>query len=166
MYYILLNHERRLSSPTLTVRPLRLLPIIYTVDNTQLARILPDYYIFGHLFGSSRFFLLLHVLQGYGVPSSPPDARAESSVDFRLHIFDTTAPPTNPKQTPQPTEWHHRRWAPDEPTTMKVMKVIQGSPGGWTITDAHLSPDNERLVSPVVRLLCLSANTGSFIPPL
>jgi WD repeat-containing protein 23 len=94
------------------------------------------------------------------------DVRAESSVDFRLHIFDTTAPPTNPKQVPQPTEWHHERWAPDEPTTMKVIKVIQGSSGGWTITDAHLSPDNERLDSPVVRLLCLSANTESFIPPL
>lgn len=93
--------------------------------------------------------------------------RAESLVDFRLHIFDTTAPPTNPKQVPQPTEWHHQPWVPDEPTTMKVLKVIQGSPGGWTITDAHLSPDNERLLeSPVVRLPCLSANTGSFIPPL
>jgi len=29
---------------------------------------------------------------------------------------------------------------------MKVIKVIQGSPGGWTITDAHLSPDNERII--------------------
>ncbi|KAH9081527.1 WD40-repeat-containing domain protein [Lactarius deliciosus] len=69
--------------------------------------------------------------------------------DFRLHIFDTTAPPTNPRQTPQPTERHHRRlgWPPtDEPTTMKVIKIIQGSSGGWTITDAHLSPDNERII--------------------
>jgi WD repeat-containing protein 23 len=49
---------------------------------------------------------------------------------------------------------------------MKVIKVIQGAPGGWTITDAHLSPDNERLVSPVIRLLRLSPNAGSFIPPL
>ncbi|KAF8265761.1 WD40-repeat-containing domain protein [Lactarius quietus] len=67
-------------------------------------------------------------------------------VDFRMHVFDTTAPPTNPKQVPQPAEWNHRRWAPEEPTTMKVIKVIQGSPGGWTITDAHLSPDNERII--------------------
>lgn len=29
---------------------------------------------------------------------------------------------------------------------MKVIKVIQGISGGWTITDAHLSPDNERYV--------------------
>jgi hypothetical protein len=29
---------------------------------------------------------------------------------------------------------------------MKVIKVIQGVSGGWTITDAHLSPDNERCV--------------------
>ncbi|KAI0256995.1 hypothetical protein BJV78DRAFT_1159430 [Lactifluus subvellereus] len=29
---------------------------------------------------------------------------------------------------------------------MKVIKVIQGISGGWTITDAHLSPDNERII--------------------
>jgi len=29
---------------------------------------------------------------------------------------------------------------------MKVIKVIQGVSGGWTITDAHLSPDNERII--------------------
>jgi WD repeat-containing protein 23 len=49
---------------------------------------------------------------------------------------------------------------------MKVMKLIQGSPGGWTITDAYLSPDNERLVSLIIRPLYLPANVGSFIPPL
>jgi WD repeat-containing protein 23 len=107
------------------------------------------------------------MLQGYAVLSSPSDACAESSADFRMHIFDTTAPPsTIPKQVPRPAEWHRPRWEPEEPTTMKVIKVIQGSPGGWTITDSHLSPDNERLVSLIIRLLCLSANTGSFIPPL
>lgn len=67
--------------------------------------------------------------------------------DFRMHIFDTTAPPsTIPKQVPRPAEWHRPRWEPEEPTTMKVIKVIQGSPGGWTITDSHLSPDNERII--------------------
>jgi hypothetical protein len=45
-FYVPLSHERRVSSPTPTVRPLRLLPIIYTVDNTQLVRIRPDYYVF------------------------------------------------------------------------------------------------------------------------
>lgn len=29
-------------------------------------------------------------------------------------------------------------------TRMPVRKVIQGNPGRWTITDANLSPDNER----------------------
>ena len=108
------------------------------------------------------------MLQGYGVPSSRPDACAESSADFRMHIFDTTAPPsTNPKQVPRPAEWHRPRWVADEPTTMKVIKVIRGSPGGWTITDAHLSPDNERLVSFLMRTLHLPlVNAGSFIPQL
>lgn len=29
-------------------------------------------------------------------------------------------------------------------TRLPVRKVIQGRPGRWTITDANLSPDNER----------------------
>jgi len=29
---------------------------------------------------------------------------------------------------------------------MDVIKIIQGVSGGWTITDAHLSPDNERII--------------------
>jgi DDB1- and CUL4-associated factor 11 len=29
-------------------------------------------------------------------------------------------------------------------TRMPVRKVIQGHPGRWTITDANLSPDNQR----------------------
>ncbi|KAI0308327.1 WD40-repeat-containing domain protein [Multifurca ochricompacta] len=65
------------------------------------------------------------------------------SADFRLHIYDMTVPPTNPKQVPRPGERYSRRSALEEPTTMKVIKVIQGTSGGWTITDAHLSPDNE-----------------------
>jgi WD repeat-containing protein 23 len=29
-------------------------------------------------------------------------------------------------------------------TTMKVINTIDGHPGRWTITDSHLSPDNEK----------------------
>lgn len=65
-------------------------------------------------------------------------------VDFRLHIYDMTAPLADPRRALQrPAERLYRSSAPEEPTTMKVMKVIQGVPGSWTITDAHLSPDNE-----------------------
>ena len=49
---------------------------------------------------------------------------------------------------------------------MKVIKVIQGAPGGWTITDAHLSPDNERLVTCCTVFCAYHPNAGSFIPPL
>jgi len=39
---------------------------------------------------------------------------------------------------------------------MKLVQMIQGGHGGWTITDSHLSPDNQRLIyasiSPVVYL--------------
>ncbi|KAI0257008.1 WD40-repeat-containing domain protein [Lactifluus subvellereus] len=67
--------------------------------------------------------------------------------DFRLHIYDMTVPLMYPRQAKRrPAERHDRLSAPDEPTTMKVIKVIQGISGGWTITDAHLSPDNERII--------------------
>lgn len=65
-------------------------------------------------------------------------------IDFRLHIFDTTAPPVSRhpvrrRETSQASDAHIQ-------TNMKVMKTIQGHSGRWTITDANLSPDNERLV--------------------
>ncbi|KAF9444600.1 WD40 repeat-like protein [Macrolepiota fuliginosa MF-IS2] len=62
--------------------------------------------------------------------------------DFRLHIFDTSAPPQ--PMTPQRRYLTHS----DDSmrTTMKVSRTIQGRPGRWTITDANLSPDNERMI--------------------
>ncbi|KAF8481816.1 WD40-repeat-containing domain protein [Russula ochroleuca] len=68
------------------------------------------------------------------------------SRDFRLHIYDMTAPPSKPTQVLRPTERSSRRSEYDEPTTLNTIKVIQGVSGGWTITDAHLSPDNERII--------------------
>ncbi|XP_006454240.1 hypothetical protein AGABI2DRAFT_62131 [Agaricus bisporus var. bisporus H97] len=59
--------------------------------------------------------------------------------DFRLHIFDTSAPP-------QPIFPHRRFMGYGDDsmrTTMKVTRTIQGRAGRWTITDANLSPDNE-----------------------
>lgn len=63
-------------------------------------------------------------------------------LDFNLHIYDMTAAPTrrgNPILQPYDGDSGHQ-------TTMKVHKSIQGFPGGWTITDSHLSPNNDRLV--------------------
>jgi len=40
---------------------------------------------------------------------------------------------------------------------MKTLNTIQAVPGGWTITDSHLSPDNDRMVyAHMVRLLRIS----------
>jgi WD repeat-containing protein 23 len=58
-----------------------------------------------------------------------------------------TAPFTKPTQAVRQTERFSRRSAYDEPTTLNIIKVIQGVSGGWTITDAHLSPDNERFLN-------------------
>ncbi|KAF5385331.1 hypothetical protein D9615_001190 [Tricholomella constricta] len=62
------------------------------------------------------------------------------SQDFRLHVFDTTAPPTQRRGA---SRLHSD---PSLQTTMKVRKSIQGNSGRWTITDANLSPDNERMI--------------------
>jgi len=70
--------------------------------------------------------------------------------DFRLHIYDMTSPPLPHIKRPG----NMRRSAigvwddieHDHETTLKVLKTVQGCHGSWTITDSHLSPDNERRV--------------------
>ncbi|KAI0698404.1 WD40 repeat-like protein, partial [Cerioporus squamosus] len=56
--------------------------------------------------------------------------------NFRLHVYDMKAPF---KPRPQETRDGHA-------TTMEVIKTIQAAPGRWTITDSHLSPDNQRMI--------------------
>ncbi|KAJ6601263.1 WD40 repeat-like protein [Mycena vulgaris] len=63
------------------------------------------------------------------------------SQDFRLNIFDTTVPPV-----PREPGARRRDTAINMRTTMKVMNSIQAHPGRWTISDANLSPDNERMI--------------------
>ncbi|KAL0951703.1 hypothetical protein HGRIS_008378 [Hohenbuehelia grisea] len=64
--------------------------------------------------------------------------------DFRLHVFDMSAMPDSSGQTPRRHERNHE----DQhlQTNLKVLKSVQGHHGRWTITDANLSPDNERLI--------------------
>ncbi|KAF9074947.1 WD40-repeat-containing domain protein [Rhodocollybia butyracea] len=60
--------------------------------------------------------------------------------DFRLHIYDTTAPPQRAGSQIGSGYDHHLQ------TTMNVSRRIQGEHGRWTITDANLSPDNDRII--------------------
>ncbi|KZT30917.1 WD40 repeat-like protein [Neolentinus lepideus HHB14362 ss-1] len=67
--------------------------------------------------------------------------------DFTLNVYDMTAPPNRPtpNRVPSTRRRHHTADSNDDhQTTMKVINSIQGNPGSWTITDSHLSPDNER----------------------
>jgi WD repeat-containing protein 23 len=58
--------------------------------------------------------------------------------DFQLHVYDTSGPPSAvPKRD--------TRFL-DHQTTLKLHKSFKANPGSWTITDSHLSPDNERLI--------------------
>ncbi|KAJ7664937.1 WD40-repeat-containing domain protein [Mycena rosella] len=63
------------------------------------------------------------------------------SQDFRLNIFDTTVP-----SVPREPGVRRREPTVNLKTTMKVINSIQAHPGRWTISDANLSPDNERMV--------------------
>ncbi|KDQ20274.1 hypothetical protein BOTBODRAFT_27695 [Botryobasidium botryosum FD-172 SS1] len=63
------------------------------------------------------------------------------SQDFRLHVYDTTS---SSKLQPKGSSGNLRSGLYQ--TTMKVMKTIRGVTGNWTITDSHLSPDNERII--------------------
>ena len=79
-----------------------------------------------------------------------------SPSDFRLHIFDTAAPP-------QPITPQRRHYDTDDGmrTTLKVSRTIQGRAGRWTITDANLSPDNERFaISAPLTFQILTSITG------
>ncbi|ESK84092.1 wd repeat protein [Moniliophthora roreri MCA 2997] len=62
--------------------------------------------------------------------------------DFRLHVYDTLAPPNQMRPGRQALD----SVDPHLRTTMKVSRRIQGQHGRWTITDANLSPDNQRIV--------------------
>jgi hypothetical protein len=57
--------------------------------------------------------------------------------DFRLYLYDMTAPRLKLPRRQSNSYCSHQ-------TTMEVVNEINGEPGRWTITDSHLSPDNER----------------------
>ncbi|KAH8099280.1 WD40 repeat-like protein [Cristinia sonorae] len=61
--------------------------------------------------------------------------------DFRLHIYDTTSAvdPAAPGGISRYRETGHE-------TSMKLIKSIRASADRWTITDSHLSPDNQRMI--------------------
>ncbi|KAK0465467.1 WD40-repeat-containing domain protein [Desarmillaria tabescens] len=62
------------------------------------------------------------------------------SQDFRLYIYDSSSPPFSTED---------RQAALSDTsvqTTMNIRRRIRGHPGRWTITDANLSPDNQRMI--------------------
>ncbi|KAG8837120.1 hypothetical protein FRB91_011162 [Serendipita sp. 411] len=68
--------------------------------------------------------------------------------DFRLHIYNTKAPTL---QNPHIDG--------DHVSTMKHNKSIRAVPGGWTITDSHLSPDNTLLAYAIMSPTVFLAST-------
>ncbi|THH33102.1 hypothetical protein EUX98_g1080 [Antrodiella citrinella] len=61
--------------------------------------------------------------------------------DFMLHIYDTTQPiaPNTPGGISRFRDTGHE-------TSMKLIKSIRAYADRWTITDSHLSPDNQRMI--------------------
>lgn len=70
------------------------------------------------------------------------------SQDFELHIYDTTKPLASHAQYNAATRQSSYRGAGRDSvqTRMPIKQSIQGQYGNWTITDANLSPDNERMI--------------------
>ncbi|KAL4241704.1 DDB1- and CUL4-associated factor [Abortiporus biennis] len=63
--------------------------------------------------------------------------------DFRLHVYDTTAPIEPPRPNPHVPSYNRDL---SHQTSMKLIKTIHASADRWTITDSHLSPDNQRMI--------------------
>ncbi|EIN13833.1 WD40 repeat-like protein [Punctularia strigosozonata HHB-11173 SS5] len=87
--------------------------------------------------------------------------------DFRLHVYDTASILSQhlPNHGPQ----FRRRGSeyeldPGHQTRMKVIKTIQGHAGRWTITDSHLSPDNERMIYSSITPVVYMVNTRDSSP--
>ncbi|KIY73538.1 WD40 repeat-like protein [Cylindrobasidium torrendii FP15055 ss-10] len=74
------------------------------------------------------------------------------SQDFRLYIFDASMP--------RATSSASRLEDPYISTNMAVKRRIMGHPGQWTITDANLSPDNQRMVYSSLRAHQLQTGTA------
>ncbi|KAI6136433.1 WD40 repeat-like protein [Pisolithus sp. B1] len=72
------------------------------------------------------------------------------SQNFHLYVYDMTAPPSSYTGQRRGARWpvtsHWDTNDRDHETTLKVLKTIEGRQGSWTITDSHLSPNNERII--------------------
>ncbi|KAF7307467.1 WD-REPEATS-REGION domain-containing protein [Mycena indigotica] len=81
------------------------------------------------------------------------------SQDFRLNIFDTTVPVQRREAGKKYTEpSQHLK------TNMALKNSIQAYPGRWTITDANLSRDNERMVYASMSSTCYMTSTTDPAP--
>jgi len=97
-----------------------------------------------------RLILLLYMLSRFVNDLTHPRVFLSlRSTDFRLQVYDMTSPPAkyikprrNPRRTGRTSLFDDQDR--DHESTLKVLKTIRGHPGRWTITDSHLSPDNER----------------------
>ncbi|TFK99703.1 WD40-repeat-containing domain protein [Pterulicium gracile] len=60
--------------------------------------------------------------------------------DFGLRVYDMTAPPVDHRRP------ENQQMDNGSRSTLKMLKMINGISGRWTITDANLSPDNTRMI--------------------
>ncbi|KAH8835624.1 WD40-repeat-containing domain protein [Flagelloscypha sp. PMI_526] len=88
------------------------------------------------------------------------------SQDFQLHVFDTNA---SKSARPNGLRRYPQHGQPSPVTSRLHLKhTIQGRPGRWTITDANLSPDNERMIyssiTPTVYMADMKDPTAPQVP--
>ncbi|KAJ7070505.1 WD40-repeat-containing domain protein [Mycena amicta] len=81
------------------------------------------------------------------------------SQDFRLNIFDTSVP-----AQPREAGKRYTDSAPNVKSNLALKNSIQAYPGRWTITDANLSLDNERMVYADISSTCYMTSTTDPAP--
>jgi len=69
--------------------------------------------------------------------------------EFKVSVYDMTAPPTRPEDRLKAAERARARGNrhhiyDHSKSNLKTIKTIHGTDGSWTMTDTHLSPDNQR----------------------
>ncbi|KAI0319054.1 WD40-repeat-containing domain protein [Amylostereum chailletii] len=74
---------------------------------------------------------------------------------FKIHVYDVTQPPSK-YERPKVSNRRRHLYEERSQTTLRTIKTINGIEGRWTMTDTHLSPDNERIIyssiTPVVHM--------------
>ena len=124
---------RRIWYRTVTGQQSPYITLIFTLDNFPLV-CAHSYCVCLSTLNYCRLVLVLYMCPRYckgHTPINDNEIHCYFVIDYKLRVYDMKAAPHHSG------DYSHR-------STMKLINTIQGQPGRWTITDSHLSPDDQR----------------------